>query len=227
MAVRFDVSTDGYRAQTGLPTSGVWTFICWLKIVVDRNVNSGLWALLNSGGSKWLNLYTNADGTTLSIEDSVNYISTRFANHATVVGTWYCMGFSVSGTTGNLYIGTDPDAMTTYSAANFNDTGAVVNMYLGKDDGTTYFNGCLTNVKLFSAALSQSEIIAELKQYSAVRSTNLLHRHPFTDADLNDYSGGGFTLTAGTTTPGVESGPPILQAEATKNSGNMLQMRVR
>ena len=215
MAVRFDVATDGYKATTGLPT-GAYTMLGWFKIDVDRNAQSAIWAILNVGKTRWCNVYTAVDGTTVGVEDSTNYLSTDFGGFATTVGTWYCLAFSLSGTNGNLYIGTGPGALTKYTAANFATMTTFQEMWFGKDDGTTPFlNGALANVKVYGAELTQAEIQVELSQLAASRTANLLHHHRWQVAELTDYSGNGNTLTVGSTSTVTESGPPIPERAVT------------
>lgn len=212
MAVRFGSGTSEYTATTGLPAASVYSLTCWVMIVTDRNTYSTLLSW-GKGGGNYIDISSGADGTTIGVYDVATYTSTPLGSTALTVGTWYRMALVVNGTTATFYRADAATAALTVSTASgdFTPQNAPTSLTLADsvNAGNYPLDGRIAAVKVWEAALSQAEIEEELAQYQPVRVANLLHNHPLVNAELVDYSGNARTLTAGSTSPTTEAGPPI------------------
>lgn len=213
MAIRFDAASDriSYSGSNPPDPASGFTILGWAMVVVDNNDNSTLARLhASSGGSTSANIATDSDGTT-----GPNYFTgggSISSSTGLPVGQWRKWAATCTGTNGNLYASTvagptEADSGTVSGAAT--PTGITLGGR-SSGDSSEWFNGRLAYVRLYSAVLSQSEIEAEWASATSVRTSNLWAHWPLTTAsDLNDASGNGRHLVAGTTSVTTEDGPPI------------------
>lgn len=207
MAVRFDADGEDYTSTSSPPT-GNFTVTCWLKISVDRNTFTTVWSADN-GSSDLIYLQTQANGTTLQAWDDASVVTGAVA---LTVGTWYRVAFTRNGTTSTLYTATATGALTAATTANLSDVAAT-NFRIGESPfGAEWLNGCIANLKHYSAVLTLAELEHELAQYTPRRTANLERWHPFVKVETADYSGNARTLSGGTGTA-REDGPPIPWAQ--------------
>lgn len=203
MAVRFDADGEDYTSTSSPPT-GNFTVTCWAKISVDRNTFTTIWASDNGTGDL-IYLQTQANGTTVQVWDDASVVTGAVA---LTVGTWYRIAFTRNGTTSTMYTGTATGALTAATTANLSDVSAT-NFRIGESPfGSEWLNGCVANLKHYSAVLSQAELEHELAQYVPRRTANLERWHPFIKVETADYSGNARTLSGGASTA-REDGPPI------------------
>lgn len=206
MAIRIAQFTDEYSdiSGTGLPT-GNFTLTFWAYMSVDRAALSGIIGLQDATFSQWYIVGANADSTITTFTNGNNLRP----NYSQTVGTWNGYAFVVSGSTGTLYARTEAGSLTQVSSGTVT-TSAPTQLYIGGTaNSAQWFNGRIAAVKLWSTVLTQSQCATELTQFDPVITSNLLRYYKFHTAETTDYSGNGFTLAAGVTTPAVEADPSI------------------
>lgn len=202
MAVRFDAANERYLA--GGISGAVATITCWARIAVDTNAFANIWVLYNgSEVTTEAGLGTDSGGTQMLLFDSA---FTTMTGPNMTVGTWYCFAAVMNSTAWDLYYGTSPNGLTLVSNTMV-ALSSPASMTISHNP--ELINGNVANFKVWTAALTQAEVEAELAQYQPIRTANLLRYHPLVNAELVDYSGNGNTLTAGAGTPTTEAGPPI------------------
>lgn len=206
MAVRFATTGDAYTSTTGLPSGSVATLLCWFKVSVDTNAFTYIWQLSSGGGSTTqAYLGTAGDGTTLYLSDSTG---AGFGGLSVIPGTWARAAAVMNGTSWTLHIANNVEPVTTYSATM---TAMTSVNYLALSGPFAFsLNGCLSNYKLYDAALNMQECETELAAFTPSRSSNLIRAHRLTSAELTDYSGNGFNLTAGSPAATAEDDPAPL-----------------
>lgn len=204
MAVRFDAATDRY-VGAGLSGS-VATVMCWLYISVDRNASSTAWSMAGASAEQAV-LQTRADGVTIGLWDAA--FGAEIVGPALSVDTWYATAAVMNGTAWSLRVGTDPMSLTEFTGTR-TALSSPTSLRIGNErTDVEFWNGRVADFKRYTAALSLTEIQAELLQYQPIRTANAVDYFHFVNADTVDYSGNGNTLTAGSTGTATEAGPPI------------------
>lgn len=205
MAVRLSAANQRYLA--GGFSGAVATILFWGRLAATPANNLNFWVLYNTNeASADESGLGNAGGTSTQI---VLYDSafTQLNGPNMTPGTWYCMAIVMNSTAYSISFGTDPTSLTTNSATRVAMTSPGA-MTLSHQ--TDFVNGNIAAFKMYTAALSATEIQNELSQYQPIRTDQLLRYHPFVNAETVDYSGLGGTLTIpGGGTPTTEAGPPI------------------
>lgn len=176
-AIRFDGAQDVVKLDP-VDSTGVrfLTFTGWAKISVDRNNYSTVFCMEDGAGhsTAYNELITDSDGTTLSVYD---HVTGDIANvQAMTVGTWYAFGFKVTSGAWKSYVGTQGFSSLTTA------TGSLTNILFNDLTGigsTTFtatetFNGMFSMCRVWSAALSDAEIKAELESSRPVRINDLI-----------------------------------------------------
>lgn len=200
MAVRFDASGEYLARGTNLPAYNLFTIAGWVQIVTDRNALTEIFDLINSDGSGGVRLMTTADGTTLRI-----YTGSYTTGTSLTVGQWYHVALTRNGSTCRAYIDGVLDITHTNS-----DSFTPAYLLLGFP--SNWLNGRLGQVRVWDAELSASEIRAEMRSTSPVRTSNLNSAHPFTSSITADVSGNGRNLSVGGGTPALETPEPPVYA---------------
>lgn len=205
MAIRFSAQTDVVTSSSGLP-GATYTVAGWFYVSVNRANWSKIWDVEATGG-RWQYLGLDPPADVPSIIFALNgagHVNVR----AAVVGSWFFAAIVADGVGYTLYSGTPGSALTT---STWNVT-PIAPTFLAVGGGGTFahewFNGRVGALKVWGAALTQSQVEAERTQYQPALTTDLLHNHPFTEAELVDYAGGNH-LAAGSTAATIEDGPPI------------------
>lgn len=206
MAIRFDASTDGTTVAATFATSGVYTLCGWLYMVVDQNAYSGV-ASIESATSPTCSLSTVADGTSLTAWDTAGTEPGNLAGANVAVETWYRWAITVAAGTTALYTGTATGALAKVSKAQTQNT-APTRVAFSKSVFGDWFNGRLAAVKAYNAQLSDAAVQLELGQNMPVQFASLKGWWPLVQ-DLNDYSGNGLHMVAGSTATTIEADPPI------------------
>lgn len=213
-AVRFDASTDKYsRSATGLGASN-FTLCCWVKLQVDRN-SFGAIIGCDNGGSGYNSFGVNASGTALGVFTTGGDLFQTAGTFDLVVGTWTFVArvFTV-GSTGHIYMAPSGAGSLTEAV---NPPGGTTSLndawsfFIGTDGfGSNWMNASIAAVKVWTAALTAAELLAEMPYYSPVRTSNLWANYTFYNGpQTNDESGNGRTLTVGGTLTTDTAGPPI------------------
>ena len=208
-SVRFDAEGEGYtRASTGL-ASVDHTVAMWVYLVSHTgnympiySFDSGGYSQVQTnGGGMTLTWYTGGGAMGSAVDLTVgawHYVAT-VATTAASVETFYqavAGAGSLSSVTGAIAEGGIDSGWT---------------LKLGKNGfGDAYrWNGRIAQVKIWSAALSQAELEAEMTADSVVRTADLWAYYSFRDGpQTTDESGNGRTLTT-LGTPTAEDGPPV------------------
>lgn len=205
MAIRFDASTDQ------LVTDGwggtVASILCWIRIETDRNDSSDPWIVTASAGgagSTRALLGTDASGTQMDLYDSA---FDPMTGPAMVVGTWYATAAVMNGTSWTFYYGTNPAALSSVSETQ-NQVSAPGSLVLSLS--AEWFHGDIANLKVFTRALSASDVAAELATYDVVDATSLIRKHSFRTTSLANEQGSGSAFTAGSTAVSQVAGPTAL-----------------
>jgi hypothetical protein len=212
-AVRFDASADKYsRLAAGLGSSD-FTICCWVKIQVDRNAFGGIVACDNAG-SGYQSFGVNSTGTALGCFSAATDTFQTAGTFDLTVGTWTFVARTFTTTaTGHIYKALSGAGSLT-EAANAPGFGTPMNdswtLCIGNDGYGDWMNASIAAVKIWSASLTSTELLAEMATYQPVRTSNLWANYTFYNGpQTNDESGNSRTLTAGGTLTTDSSGPPI------------------
>jgi hypothetical protein len=157
-----------------------------------------IWVIANAGSTLYEGLYLNSAGTNLRIENN-----NGGADGATTltVGTWYHVALVRNGNDRTLYLNGVVDA--TYNNANsFTSAGEA---FAG--NGLTVFPGYLSALKQYERALTQDEILQEMRTVLPKSVSNIYNFSPlFRHTELQNYFGAGWTITG---TGLTDDGPPV------------------
>lgn len=157
-----------------------------------------IWVIANAGSTLYEGLYLNSAGTNLRIENN-----NGGADGATTltVGTWYHVALVRNGNDRTLYLNGVVDA--TYNNANsFTSAGEG---FAG--NGLTVFPGYLSALKQYERALTQDEILQEMRTILPKSVSNIYTFSPlFRHTELQNYFGAGWTITG---TGLTDDGPPV------------------
>ena len=175
-ALRMSGSED--VLELGVPSNiSPVTFVAWVKRVGDRNTYSCIFSLENDPGhsTEYNELITDSDGTTLVVYDHsaglVGTVGTLTAN------VWYKVAWVIGSGTTTVYFGTEgvagvtaafTAAMTNVSVNAFNGLGA------SGFTSAEWFDGALSGVRVWNAALTEAEIETEFQYDAPQRTANLL-----------------------------------------------------
>lgn len=207
MAIRFDADTDGVSVATNLPGIALYTFLGWFKISVDTDAYA---CFMKVGGLVNPTAYEfemGSDGTTLQTWNG----STEDTGSNLTVGRWYYIAGVCSGTgAGQLLVYLD-GALNITAAGN--PTATSVELSVGRFDSASTqlpFNGCAQDVMVYNRALSQREIVAQMRQRVPIQTAGLLHWLPFNDVNSAVVNYGGInSLWTATGSLTQEAGPNI------------------
>lgn len=175
-AIRFDGAQDVMKLDpvdaTGLIHT---TMTCWCKLSVDTNSYQTVFAIEDGAGhsTAYNELITDADGTTLVVYDTAGLQGTVLSM---TVGTWYALAIKFTAGAWKSYYGTQ--GFTSLTTATGTKTDIVYNDLTGV--GSTTFtateslNGMFSMYRVWSAALSDAEIKAELESSRPVRTNDMI-----------------------------------------------------
>jgi hypothetical protein len=204
VAIRFADASHGPVTGISLGQRSALTVSCWVKISVDRNAESPVWTIDPNSTSSWVSLRTGADGTTMRV--LIN--GTQVASRAFTPGVWYFVGVSI-GPTGGFMVsraaGTGSFNVDTWASA---ATVMASVLRLGISIDGLWLNGCIAGFKLWTDALTQTEVQAEYGDYLPRRMAELAAAYAFYRAEPTDYSGYGRELSLGNGET-ADAGPPI------------------
>ena len=207
MSARFSANTNVLTATTGLPST-IHTVTCWAYLVASRT--STYYALCD------LPATTGASAATWQypgMNPTFGWVfaqspSTETTPITGAVGAWYKIAYvHTSATSVTMYAATEAAALTSQTATVTSVTPA--KLYVGGDSYPgEFWGGRIGAFKMWNAALTLTEINAELAQFQPVRTLNLLRSHTF-KTDILDTSGNNNQLTAGSAAVTFEADPPI------------------
>lgn len=213
MAAQFGVASDRVSRSGAVPdpTAG-FTLVAWARVDTDTDASATLARVWTAGLTTVATFATGTDGLT-----GPNYFTgggsvssgTNF-----VVGEWRRVGFACLGTAGTVYAATPLGATEVDNgtvAGNPTPAGITLG---GRDtaDSSENLVGTLAYVRVFPGKLTQAEAEAEWDSPTAVLAA--WADWPLT-SDLNDISGNGRHLSAGSTPVDFVAGPDLPSDPAT------------
>jgi hypothetical protein len=206
-AVRFNASGDYLRITSSLPDyNSAWTWCGWVYIA--SNTGAGYQAIFtfSGGGSAYDELFINASAA-LAMEVG-NGASTTTTGSTLSVGQWYHISIvRESNASIKVYVNASATADSTNTRSVSGRTAAG-NLSLATNAFSEWADMRVAYARMWTAALSTSELAAEKNSATAVRSTALWASWPL-QADPNDTSGNARNFTAGGTLTYSESGPTL------------------
>lgn len=206
MAIRIDAAGDYISRTTDLPAvnfADPTSASFWIRIVTDRNAAGNLFVISNNTGAIYQTVSLTTDGTTLRGETSGG---TGVDGTSLSVGQDYHIGYTRLGNSLKVYLNGVLDITVTNGPADY----AAAFMLMGSNT-VSWLNGRLSNIKIWTAELTQAEMQLEMMTIRPARFANLYlwtPNFPGATERLLDYSGNGRNWTAnGTLTD--EDPPPV------------------
>lgn len=194
MAISFDASTKYLSRTTNLPGITAFTMMGWFKLPYTRAAFQGLMCFgTNNGGTDWYYAGTLGDGVTGQLWNAVAQGSgSSFVNQK-----WTHVALVISGTGAGQALMYRDGVLDVTAAGSAVPTAAV--MLIGTDAfSPAEYATCLAeNVLVYSAALSQAEVQAQMaldNKTTPARTANLNGWYPL-EGDAKDYSGNGYDWT--------------------------------
>jgi len=198
MSLVIDAAGDYVTRTTGLPSStGSFTICGHAKRTTDRGAYSWiLYLLKGTAPTNDLGVRTNSNGDSLQ----------GFANEGTETpdittitdSSWFFWAVTGNGSTLTLYYqkeGASWSSPVTLTQTAFAPTA----LFLGDTSVNTPFIGEIADVRVWSTALTSSQLIAERASQTLVNAGSIVSVHRFNSATegtaLADTSGNGFTFT--------------------------------
>jgi hypothetical protein len=210
MSLVIDAAGDYVTRTNGLPpNTGAFTICGHAKRTTDRGAYSWItYMIKGSAPTNDVGVRTDTDGD--SLQGFVNE-GTETPNIATITDTsWFFWAIVGNGSTITLYYQKEGGSWATPVTA-AQTSFVPSNWYLGDTSVNTPFVGEIADVRMWSTALSASQLIAERASSTVVNTTSLLSNHPFKSATeataLSDSSGNGYTLTKVGTPSFTTAGP--------------------
>lgn len=212
MSIRFDNAADLLsRTGTGIMSGTNCSVMFFWKLSVDTNTYACPFHLGNAADSDFLLIETNNDGTTqMAVDDQGGGTVIATMTNMTV-GTWYCSGWSKTGTSITFFYGTAGAAGNFTTQTVTTNALTVDKLLIGNDAFSEPLDGCIAGVKIWEAALTTAEMENEKQQLDPLRTANLWAYYPlFSAADCTvDYTGQGRTLTVGNVLTTGDDNPPV------------------
>lgn len=200
MSVRFDNANEYIVRNASVPAEQPLTVFWRAYVVTLRSANSIMLQLGNAGGTAYINVLVNASNNL-----SCNHHGTVTDGNAVASGEWINFAYVRNGSSHTIY-------RNGTAEITFTDSTSYTNAFVIFGGFASWFNGRVTDARVWTAALSQSEIQAEnASPYAAARTSNLwaywlLQSH----STLTDGSGNSRDLTAGGTLSTEQNAPSYL-----------------
>lgn len=201
-SVRFTAEGQVLKRTGGLGFAGStvpYTITGWAKRLADRNTYSTMTYVGDGTTSDGHIVSTAPNGTTLMSEDITE--NGRVTGPTMTTEVWYFFASVVTSSSHTLYWRTDAASSLSSGsgAVNTSRQDNLTQLWVGDNPWPSeWFNGSVTSVKLWDAALTGAEILDESNSRSAVRTSGSQGVWALTGAsDLADTSGNARTLVAG------------------------------
>lgn len=214
MAVSINADAEKFTRTISLGNVSEWTVTCWIKLASSRGGASQVpWQIDNGSGGNFFRLNFH-NGTQATFQTAGSAWFGLFGLTVTF-GTWYFVGISGTATPGQEQARTvhRPDGSTTWGGtalAQAATTFSAQTLRLGGADTTTqYIDGSMAAVKIWAAGLTREEMMAESWTVVPQRTSGLRAWYPWIRPEATDYSGNGWTLTAGTAIEDLAPGPGL------------------
>lgn len=209
MAVLFSGSGQQYSSTAGIPTTRLFTILCWVYPVTFSNAAQIFWSL-ESSSTQYATFGYDSTGH-LFFDWSGPGQSFTVGTQTLPAGTWYCLGAIINGTSARIYHGLDPGNFYEWvETGNFQLPTGTLSLTIG---GSAYFSSSAPNIrmssfKMYDAALDTVAMSREWSTHALQRSDNINRWYQFLTSETVDYSGNGRTLSGGSGTAAA-AGPPI------------------
>jgi hypothetical protein len=208
-AVRFSAAANRYtRASFGLGATDL-TICYWLKLMVAQATYS-FSSSVDNGSGNYVQMGPANTGVNLGVSATTGGLA---AGYDAVVGIWvfFAQVWTVAAAGDNLYYGVGgATVLTQATPSSWTGYNVASALWIGGDGFGDYFNGAVAAFKVWNAALTKTELEAEMKKYAAVRTANLYAAYQFRSGPQTaDDSGNSRVLTQGGTAPTTDTfGPP-------------------
>jgi hypothetical protein len=214
MAWLFDAVTDKVLVNSGW-SGTAFTLCMWVKrtsATANAHGNNPwrAWTGASAGGTTVAGMDVQGASRTTVVAYDSTFTQTVGGDIRSDAG-WHPVAVVVNGTAWALFYstGTDPAVLTKVTATRA--TGATVGSFTLSDATPDWFDGAIANVKIFSRALSDAEVSAELATYAQVSATNLIFRASLSTSSNTPETG--TAMTAGSTAVTVVAGPAALDPD--------------
>lgn len=207
-AIRFDASGDRLRISSGLwDYNSAYTMAAWVYISTDRGVNYQSIFCRYGGGSQMDQVYIDNSGEIATF--IANSASTDTTGASITAGTWYYIAcVRENNASFKVYIDGSSTATIADTRSVSGRTDAAPKFDLSTNDYSEWYNGRMAFCRVWTAALSNAEINAEMDSTSAVKTSSLWGDWPL-QADDDDDSGNARHFTTSGTVTYSEAGPDI------------------
>lgn len=214
MAWLIDAVTDKVLINSGW-SGTAFTVVMWVKRTSATSNSHGnnpfrAWSAASAGGSTVAGIDVQGSSRTTVVAYDSAFTQTVGGDIRADAG-WHPIAVVVNGTAWALFYGNDPAALTKVTATRA--TGATVGSWTLSDATPDWFDGSISNVKLFSRALSDAEVAAELATPAQVSATNLVFRGTLNTTSTTPETG--TTMTAGGTGVTAVPGPALVVTSTT------------
>lgn len=208
-AARFDTEGDGLELATTSLFSSAWTVFCRARVVVDRNEYSTFFEVSDGSTSAYYQVGSNGTGLEMDVHTpgGVAPVSSYTAS----VGTWFDFCVTRSGTLTKAYAGTVGGALDVSTDGDAGTASTAHRLFIGWSESWAgeWFSGDIGGVKVWNAALSQAEVVAERDYYRAVRTSGLIGEYLMDGPSLDNLASASNDLTQRTTMPALVAGPSV------------------
>jgi hypothetical protein len=211
-AVRFDASGDRLRISSGLwDYNAAYTFAAWVYISTDRATNYQSIFCRYGSGSMMDQVYVDASMRIATFIS--NSASTDTTGATLTTGTWYYVAcVRESNASFKVYIDGSATATIADTRSVSGRTDVTPLLDISTNAYTEWYNGRMAFTRLWTVALSNAEINAEMDSLTAVKTASLWGDWPLQTDDDDDSGNARHFTTAGTVTyseagPDIASGP--------------------
>jgi hypothetical protein len=224
MAWLIDAATDKVLVPSGW-SGGVATVVMWIKRsnTTTSHGNNPFRAWSSAAGSGSTLAGLDAQGSSRNTLVSYDSAFSNITGGAMGDALWHCVALSMNGTAWAIYYGTDPNVPLTKVTGTKAATGTVGSWTLS-DSSPDWFDGTIHGVKVFSRALSDAEVAAELATSAQVSATNLIFRGTLNTTSTTPETGTAMTAggTGVTAVPGPALPTPSVTTIAASAAGLVL-----
>lgn len=163
-----DTSVSGWSFTDDITTE------CWLK-VESYPTNDAQLIGRGNGSTAGFSMYLDADGTIVLMGLNTTYERVR-SNSGIPLGEWVHVAatLDLSGTTGSIYFNGISQAFTAETSGNISAFTNSGDINLGRYPGANYYDGEISDVRVWSAVRTQTQIRDNMHQQLVGNESNLV-----------------------------------------------------
>ena len=201
-SIDLEASSSQYLSavdSASLSVTGNFTIECWVYLESQPSAASYCIASKYSGSGdqrSYLVGYQDNAGTKrfyVNTSSTGNSASSGTLNHTLSLATWTHIAFVYTAASSAIEIFVNGASVGTISGLTSSIFNGTAQFFVGRDDSTSYFDGLIDELRLWSVARSGADILANMK-LDIASATNLNASYSF-DNVLTDGSGNANTLT--------------------------------